>query len=172
MRRIVAALTVLGLVASVAAPADARKRHNHKPAGVKGVVLSNSCPGPCAEPPPPPQPYTGSVIVTVRRVSDGAQVASQSIADGHFRMRVARGVYDVSSAPPNPPVCQPQPQPQPQAQQICPPPCTPTTEIVCPLASAPAVIVAPCLTGETKRVQVRRHRFTQVELHVTNVCVV
>jgi hypothetical protein len=159
---------VVGLVGMLAAPADAGKRHHHKPAGVKGVVLNSTCPGPCVEPPPPPQLYTGSVVVTVRRVSDGAQVASQAITDGHFRMRVARGVYDVSSVPRNPPVC----QPQPQAQQVCPPPCTPTTDTVCPLASTPAAIVAPCLTGETKRVEVRRHRFTRVDLHVTNACIV
>jgi hypothetical protein len=35
-----------------------------------------------------------------------------------------------------------------------------------------AVVVAPCLSGETKRVQVRRHRFTHGTLHVTNVCIV
>jgi hypothetical protein len=128
-------------------------------------VLNGTCPGPCTEPPPPPQVYAGSVTITVSRASDGTQVASQAVRDGHFRMRVARGVYDVSSVPPNPPVCQPQPQ------QVCPPPCTPTTEIVCPLASAPTAIIAPCLTGETKRVEVRRHRFTHVELHVTDVCI-
>ena len=169
MRKIVTALFVLCLVPLLAAPADAGKRHNHKPAGVTGVVLISSCPGPCAEPPPPPHLYTGSVTVTVRRVSDGAQVASQTITSGQFRFPVKRGAYDVSAIPPNPPVCQPQPQAD--AQQICPPPCTPTKEIVCPLVSSPAVIVAPCLTGETKRVAVRRHRFTHVDLHVTNVCV-
>jgi hypothetical protein len=167
VRRILVSLLTLGLVGLLAASADAGKRHHHKPAGVKGVVLNSTCAGPCSEPPPPPQLYTGSVTVTVRRASDGAQVASQAIADGHFRMRVARGIYDVSSVPPNPPVC----QPQPQAQQVCPPPCTPTTEIVCPLAGAPAVIVASCLMGETKQVQVRRHRFTHVDLHVSNVCI-
>jgi hypothetical protein len=165
----VVALMLLGLVAVLAAPADAGKRHNHKSAGVAGVVLNSTCPGPCTEPPPPPQPYTGSVIVTVRRSSDGVQVASQAISDGRFRMRVARGVYDVSSVPPNPPVCQPQPQVQ---AQVCPPPCTPTTETVCPLASSPALIIAPCLIGETQRVAVRRHHFTPVDLHVRNTCVV
>jgi hypothetical protein len=33
-------------------------------------------------------------------------------------------------------------------------------------------VIAPCLTGETQRVQVRRHRFAHVELHVSNVCIV
>jgi hypothetical protein len=170
VRKIVAALTVLCLVALLAATADARKRHNHKPAGVKGVVLNSTCAGPCTDPTTPPQPYTGPVTVTVAQVSGGTRVASQAITDGRFRFRLARGVYDVSSVPPNPPVCQPQPAVQ--AQQVCPPPCTPTKEIVCPLASTPAVILTPCLTGETKRIAVRRHHFTYVELHVTNVCVV
>ena len=172
MKRIVPALAVLCAVTLLVAPADAGKRHHHKhkPAGVKGVVLDSTCAGPCAVPPPPPPLYAGPVTVTVRRVSDGAQVAGQTITDGKFRFRSRPGIYDVSSIPPNPPICQPQPQAD--AQQICPPPCTPTKEIVCPLASSPAVIVAPCLTGETKRVAVRRHRFTRVELHVTNVCVV
>jgi hypothetical protein len=128
-------------------------------------VLDASCPGPCVQPQAAEPIYSGAVTVTVQRTSDGAQVASQPVSDGHFRFKLKRGAYDISSVPPSPPACQPQPQ------QICPPPCTPTKEIVCPLASSPAVIVAPCLTGETKRVAVRRHRFTHVELHVTNVCI-
>jgi hypothetical protein len=28
------------------------------------------------------------------------------------------------------------------------------------------------MTGETKRVKVRRHRFARLELHVSNVCIV
>jgi hypothetical protein len=88
-------------------------------------------------------------------VSDGQQVATQASSDGHFKIRLKRGAYDVSSVPPNP-------EPQ---------PCQPGE--MCPLAkSHSAVIVRPCLQGETKRVQVRRHRFAQVELHVANVCIV
>lgn len=146
-------LALLGLVGLLAAPAAAKKRH-HKPAGVKGVVLNATCYGACVEPPPPEPIYTGAVTVTVRRVSDGATVASQPTSDGHFRMRVKRGIYDVSSAPTNPPTCQP------------------TPETVCPAGAQSAVVIAPCLQGETKRVQVRRHRFTRLVLHVTNVCVV
>ena len=168
MRKLAPALAALCLLLLVAAPTDARKRHNHKPAGVKGVVLNRTCPGPCVDPAAQPQPYTGPVTVSVTRASDGRQVTAQAITDGRFRIRLGRGLYDVSSIPPSPPTC----EPQPQAQQICPPPCTPTKEVVCPLVKAPEVIVAPCLTGETKRVQVRRHRFTYLELHVNNVCVV
>jgi hypothetical protein len=152
---------LLGLVALVAFPASAEagKRHHHKhkakPAGVKGVVFNSTCPGACAEPPPPPTPYTGPVTITVARVSDGAVVASQAISDGNFRIRVKRGTYNVSSVPPNPPSCQP------------------TPETVCPAQSgANPMIIAPCMTGETKQVQVRRHHFTYVELHVQNVCIV
>ena len=172
MRRIVIAALSVALAFSAAPAAAAKRHHAKKPSGIEGVVLDATCQGPCAQPPAPQPAYSGVVTVTVLRVSDGATVAGQTVSNGKFRMKVKRGLYDVSSVPPNPPVCQPQPQPRPQPQQICPPPCTPTTEIVCPLASAPAAIIAPCLTGETKRIEVRRHRFTHVELHVTNVFIV
>jgi hypothetical protein len=147
------ALGLLGLVGLLAAPADAKKRH-HKPAGVKGVVLNATCYGPCVEPPPPDPVYSGAVTVTVRRASDGTAVASQATSDGHFRIRVKRGSFDVSSVPPNPPSCQA------------------TPETICPVGAQSALVIAPCLQGETKRVRVRRHRFTRVELHVTNTCIV
>ena len=150
-------LTVLLLcaIALVVAPADAKKRHSHKPAGVEGMVLNSTCPGACTEPPPPEPVYSGAVTITVQRASDGQQVASQAVADGKFRIRLKRGAYDVSSVPPNPE----------------PPPCQ--TGEVCPLDGAHrAAIVRPCMQGETKRVQVRRHHFAQLELHVSNVCIV
>jgi hypothetical protein len=155
VRRALTALVVLGVAALVATPAEAGKRHHHKRSGVKGVVLDSTCPGACAEPPPPPPTYTGPVTITVRRVSDDALVASRDINDGHFRIRVKRGQYDVSAVPPNPPSCQPQPG------QVCP-----------AEGGAQPAVIAPCLTGETKRVQIRRHRFTRVELHVQNTCIV
>jgi hypothetical protein len=154
LRRVLTALAVLGVVALAATPAKAGKRHHHKPSGVKGVVLNSTCPGACAEPPPPAPPYTGPVTVTVRRASDGSLVARREISDGHFRFRVKRGQYDVSAIPPNPPSCPP--------GQVCP----------AEAGARDSAVIAPCLTGETKRVQVRRHRFTYVELHVQNVCIV
>jgi hypothetical protein len=154
VRKVLTALALLGAVALVAAPADARKRHSHKPAGVEGVVLNSTCPGACAEPPPPAPVYAGAVTITVARVSDGQQVASKAISDGHFKLRVKRGLYNVSSVPPNPPTCEP------------------TPETVCPMSAQNAAVIAPCMQGETKRIQVRRHKFTHVELHVSNVCVV
>jgi hypothetical protein len=143
-------------IALFAAPADARKRHKSKaPSGIEGVVLDSTCYGPCVEPPPPEPAYTGAVTITVQRVSDGGQVASEGISDGHFQIRLSRGLYDVSSVPPNP----------------TPPPCGPGQ--MCLLDGAgSAAIIAPCLQGETKRVQVRRHHFARVELHVSNVCIV
>jgi hypothetical protein len=96
------------------------------------------------------------MTVTVRRAGDGGLVASQDVSDGQFKLRVRRGHYDVSSVPPNPPGCQPQPG------RVCP----------AEPGSQPAAIIAPCLTGETKRVVVRRHHFTHVELSVSNACVV
>jgi hypothetical protein len=155
MRRIVIALTLLAVLALVAVPADAKKRHSHKPSGVTGVVLNSTCPGACAEPPPPEPLYAGPVTISVQRATDGQQVASQAISDGHFRLRLKKGAYNVSSVPPNPPTC------------------NPTPETVCPLDQAQgAAIVQPCLQGETKPVQVRRHHFAHVELHVSNVCIV
>jgi hypothetical protein len=152
---VVTALAVLAAVGLIASPANARK-HHHKPSGIKGVVLNSTCYGPCAEPPPPEPLYTGAVTITVVRVADGTTVASQAIDDGYFRLRLKRGTYDVSSVPPNPP----SPQPCPPGQ-------------VCALNGAQSsAIIAPCLQGETKRVQVRRRHFTRVELHVANVCIV
>jgi len=150
-------LLIIAVIAIALVPASAagKKRHSHKPAGVEGVVLNSTCPGPCAEPAPPAPTYTGAVTITVTRASDGQQVASQAISDGQFRIRLKRGLYDVSSVPPSPPTCEP------------------TPETICPMYGAEnKAIIAPCLTGETQRVQVRRHRFTHVELHVSNVCIV
>jgi hypothetical protein len=153
-------LTLLAVAAIAVLPASAEggKRHKHKPkpAGVKGVVLNSTCFGPCVEPPPPQPPYTGPVTVTVSRASDGTLVASREISDGHFKIRVKRGTYDVSAVAPTPATCQP------------------TPDTVCPAQDDPPgqEVIAPCLTGETKRVQVKRHRFTYVELHVQNVCIV
>ena len=154
MRRLLIALALLSLIALPVSTADAKKRH-HKPAGVAGVVLNSTCPGACAEPPPPQPLYTSPVTITVTRASDGQQVASQATSDGHFRIRLKRGSYDVTSVPPSPPTCQP------------------TPETVCPAYGAEGkAIIAPCLMGETQRVQVQRHRFTHVELHVSNTCIV
>ena len=167
MRRSLIWVVVAAIALLPAGAAAGKRHHKHKPAGVKGVVLNSTCPGACAVEPPPPPPYTGPVTVTVTRAGDGVQVASREITDGHFRIRLKRGSYDVSSVPPNPPTCEPQPQ------QVCPPPCEPQQGEVCPLSGdQPAAIIAPCLTGETKPVQVRRHRMTRVELHVRNVCIV
>ncbi len=155
MRKLLAAVVLVGVLVFLAAPAGARKHHSHKPSGVAGTVLNSTCPGACAEPPPPEPLYTGEVTITVTRVSDGRQVASQAISEGHFRLRLKKGAYSVSSVPPSPPTCDPTPQ------------------TVCPLDQAQgAAIVRPCMQGETKQIQVRRHRFTHVELRVSNVCIV
>jgi hypothetical protein len=154
VRKLLTALALLCALALAAAPADAKRRHNHKPAGVAGVVVNSTCAGACQEPPPPAPVYTGAVTITVTRASDGQQVASQAITDGQFRIRLKRGLYDVSSVPPNPPTCDP------------------TPETVCPLSAQSPAVIAPCMQGDTQRVQVRRHRFAHVELHVSNVCIV
>jgi hypothetical protein len=160
MRRGVTAVIALLAIGLVVTSAQARKHHRAKgPAGVKGVVLDATCYGPCAVPAPPQPVYTGAVTIEVRRPSDGAMVASQAISDGHFRIGLAPGSYQVASVPPNP---TPQPAPQP-----CPP------GEFCPLAGSaqPAAIIA-CMTGETQPVQIHRHRFAEVTLHVRNTCIV
>jgi hypothetical protein len=157
VRRPATALGVLVAVSMLVAPVQASKPHRHKKSGVKGVVRDSSCYGACAEPRPPEPVYRGSVTIEVRR-TDGTEVGSQAISDGHFRIRVKPGTYDVSSVPPSP-----SPQPCPPGQ-------------MCPLAGGGAqaspAVVQQCLQGETKRVAVRRHRFRYVTLHVANTCIV
>jgi hypothetical protein len=84
-------------------------------------------------------------VVEVRRASDGTLIATRQPSDGHFRVKVKRGLYDVTAT-----VAEPLPTPQ----------------------GGAAVTPGPCWQGETKRVQVRGHRFTRVELQVQNVCIV
>jgi hypothetical protein len=153
MRRLVV-LFALVAVALLPASAEAGSGKKHKPAGIRGVVVNGTCPGPCAEPAPTPPAYAGQVTVTVRRASDGRLVASQETSDGKFKMRVKRGLYDVSAVPPGPP------------------PCIPTPTNICPMAAEGRAVIVPCLMGDTKRVEVKRHRVTYVELHVRNVCIV
>jgi hypothetical protein len=151
VRRVAPALALLGLIALVVAPAAAKKRH--RPSGIDGVVLDASCYRPCIEPQPAAPAYAGPVTVTVRRAGDGALVASPEVSDGRFRLKLKRGLYDVMVVPPRPPICPP--------DHVC-----------IQQEPAPEAVIMPCLAGETKRVEVRRHRFTHVELHVTNVCIV
>jgi hypothetical protein len=157
MRRglILLALAAIALVPASTEAGDGKKREQ-KRAGIRGVVVNGTCLGPCAEPRPIPPAYAGPVTVTVRRVSSGALVASRETGDGVFGMRVKRGLYDVSAVPPGPP------------------PCIPTPTTVCPALEGPPSkeLIVPCLMGETKRVRVKRHRVTYVELHVRNVCIV
>jgi hypothetical protein len=152
-----------------AVPPLAGAHRSHKPSGIAGTVLYTTCPGPCAQPGTAP-PYTGSdLTVTVRRVRDGALIASVRPTTGHFRIRVKRGHYDVSANVPATPPCGPTPA---GAKVAC-PPCGPVpvgAKIACPVAGA-AIQTCPT-TGDTARVAVRRHRFTHVELHVQNACIV
>jgi hypothetical protein len=136
--------------------AEAGKHRRKKPSGVDGVVRNATCYGPCAVPAQPDPIYAGIVTVNVSRASDGVQVRGTTVSDGHFRFRLKRGSYDVSVVPPAQPSCQPSPT------------------VVCPADASPqsTAVIAPCETGETQRVKVRKSRFTHVELHVQNVCIV
>jgi hypothetical protein len=158
VRRLLTALALVGVIAVAAVPAEAGTRdgHKHKRAGIRGVVVNGTCLGPCTEPKPIHPAYAEPVTITVRRASNGVQVARRETSNGKFRMRVKRGLYDVSAIPPGPP------------------PCIPTPTSVCPAQGADSSkqVIVPCLMGETKRVRVKRHRVTYVELHMRNVCIV
>ena len=147
MRRVLLILAIVAAAAILAAPADAGKRSGQGPSGIDGTVFNSTCPGPCIYPPPPQPQYTGGgLTVQIRRAGDGTLVESLNPTDGHFRVRVRRGFYDVSAS-----IAQPQPAPQPQGN---------------------AAIPQSCWQGDSQRVQVRRHRFTRVALHVQNACIV
>jgi hypothetical protein len=169
VRRALTAILVTAAIALATYPVQAVAHRVHKPSGIAGTVLYTSCPGPCTQPSTAP-PYTGSdLTVTVRRVRDGALFASVMPTTGRFRIRVRRGHYDVSATVPATPPC----GPVPAGAKIACPPCGPApvgAKIACPVAG-PSIYTCPT-TGDTVRVAVRRHRFTHVELHVQNACIV
>jgi hypothetical protein len=140
------------VIATSPVPAGGHRSHRG-PSGVAGTVLNTSCPGPCPTATAPP--YTGDVTVAVRRVSDGTLIATAKPTAGRFRIRVRHGRYDVTATVPVTPPCGPSPV---------------GAKIVCPMASS-AIATCPA-TGDSARVAVHRHRFTQVELHVQNACIV
>jgi hypothetical protein len=145
MRRVALAsvlLTVLALAFPATSPAAPKKK---RPSGIVGTVVNSTCYGPCVEPQPASPPYTGPVTVEIRRAADGALVATRQPTDGHFRAKVKRGLYTVSAL----------------VNEITPPPPTPQSERA----------VMPCWQGESKQVRVFRHRFSPVELRVTNACI-
>jgi hypothetical protein len=155
VRRVPPASLIAAAIVIAASPPPAGAHRAHKPSGIAGTVLNTTCPGPCAQPSTAP-PYTGSdLTVTVRRVRDGALIASVMPTTGHFRIRVKRGHYDVSATVPAIPPCGPVPV---------------GAKIACPVAGS-SIYACPT-TGDTVRVAVRRHRFTHVVLHVQNVCIV
>ena len=156
MRKLLTAVALVGVLVFLAAPAGAKKHHSHKPSGVAGTVFNSTCAGACAEPPPPEPVYTGAVTITVTRVSDGQQVASQAISDGHFRLRLKKGAYNVSSVPPNPPTCNPT---------------AGNRSVRWTRRRAPRSF-APACRARRSRFRCAATSFTHVELHVSNVCVV
>lgn len=146
MKRVGLLSLVVTLIVACTLPAAEAGSKRKRPSGIKGTVVNSTCYGPCVYPQPASPAYTGNgLTVEVRRASNGVLVATRQPTDGHFRVKVKRGLYDVTAS-----VGEAVPTPTPQAGSV----------------------VMPCWQGETKRVQVRRHRFTQVELHVQNVCIV
>jgi hypothetical protein len=155
VRRLLPALIAAAIVFA-ASPALAGGHRSHRHSGVEGTVFNTTCPGPCPQPLTTAPPYTdGDVTVTVRRVRDGALMASVMPATGKFRIRVRRGHYDVTATVPPSPPCGPVPV---------------ASKIACPVGAGS--IQACPTTGDTVRLAVRRHRFTHVVLHVQNVCIV
>jgi hypothetical protein len=146
MRRIALAgalLIAIAFAAPAATPASSKKK---RPSGIVGTVVNSTCYGPCAYPQPASPPYTGGgLTVEIRRAADGALVATRQPTDGHFRAKVKRGLYTVSAM-----VSEVSPTPTPQARAMPP----------------------SCWQGESKQVRVFRHRFSPVELQVTNACIV
>jgi hypothetical protein len=104
VRRICLAVAVALVAVALAAPAQAGK--GKRPSGIEGKVTNSTCQGPCIYPPPPAPTYTGDgLTVQVRRVADGRLMATVTPTDGTFRVKVKRGLYDVSAS-----VTQPTPQ--------------------------------------------------------------
>ena len=63
---------------------------------INGVVYDTTCYGPCAYPPPPPQPYTGdNLVVKIRSLPDRELVAKLHPTNGRFQIEVAPGLYRV-----------------------------------------------------------------------------
>jgi hypothetical protein len=145
MRRLGLAALVVALTVVVVSAAPAGAQKHRRPAGIVGTVVNSTCFGPCAYPQPASHPYTGSgLTVEIRRAADGALVATRQPSDGHFRAKVKRGLYTVSAI-----IGEVTPTPTPQS----------------------GAAVMPCWQGDSKQVRVFRHRFSQVELQVTNACV-
>lgn len=141
---VVVALAVVGVVVS-ATPAGAIK--HRRPSGIVGTVVNSTCYGPCAYPQPAAPPYTGSgLTVEIRRAANGALVATRQPSDGYFRAKVKRGLYTVSAV----------------GSEVTP---TPTPQ------SEAAIMPPTCWQGDSKQVRVFRHRFSPVELQVTNACI-
>jgi hypothetical protein len=147
MRRTAIAIALLVAIALAVPTLSAAAKHKPKrPSGIYGTVVNSTCYGPCAYPQPASPPYSGSVTVEIRRAADGALVATRQPTDGHFRAKVKRGLYTVTAL----------------VNETSPPPPTPQREAA----------VMPCWQGESKQVRVFRHRFSPVELQVTNACIV
>jgi hypothetical protein len=88
-------LVIAALVLVAAAPAQA-VAHGSGTGTIRGVVHNTTCYGPCAYPPPPPQPYTGdNLVVKIRSLPDRQLVAKLHPTDGRFQIDVAPGLYRV-----------------------------------------------------------------------------
>jgi hypothetical protein len=88
-------LVIAAFLLAAALPAQAAAQGSGT-GTIKGVVHDTTCYGPCAYPPPPPQPYTGdNLVVKIRSLPDRELVAKLHPTNGRFQIEVAPGLYRV-----------------------------------------------------------------------------
>jgi hypothetical protein len=86
MRRIVVAVTAIGLVACASNASSA-------PGGIEGSVTAGpTCPVEMQGSPCPPQVWTGTVRATA---ADGTEHETLTDAAGHYQLQLAAGTYTV-----------------------------------------------------------------------------
>lgn len=93
-------LCLLVALLPAAALAGAGER---SPSGAKGVVLDATCYGPCAID-EEPEPYRGeNARIAIRKPADPGYRLGSAVEQGHFRIRLAPGVYSLTAHVPGDP---------------------------------------------------------------------
>jgi hypothetical protein len=155
MRKTFAVTTAVVVIALVSGTAGARPhsgiKHRHGPSGIRGVVLNSTCPGPCTTCPCTtclgPCAYPAPPPPTY---SGESTVTIRRAGDGTTVATVTpvNGSFRVRLR-------------------------RGWYDVTAAAGVGPAAAMpSGCWQGETVRVRVRRHRFTHVELHVANYCIV